>query len=323
MNKALTIFILCPADDFSVLKDTLAAHASPGCAIRFTETVTAIREALPAADRPLRLVSFLNHAIVPGDILRQFELGAYNFHPGSPDYPGTAPEAWACYEQAAQFGATLHEMSDKVDEGRIIAVDLFPVAPRSHRLTYAQTGRRMAHALFCDVARRLVTPEKLTARENLSWTGPKRSTADYQAMVHLPPDIDQKEFFKRLLCFGPPEVAEFHVTLHGHKFLMMTATGIKGHFDPIRDDTVQGWAIHQSNPKLRLEMTIRIDGAREYLVTAGQYRGDVHDAGHGDGHSGFSMPIPEEFKDGLPHNIDVVAAGVSLMGGPRLYIFKR
>jgi len=323
MNKALTIFILCPPEDFSVLKGTLAAHALPGCDIRFAETVTALREALPAAGKPLRLVSFLNQAIVPGDILRQFELGAYNVHPGSPDYPGAAPEAWACYDQAAQFGATLHEMSGKVDEGRIIAVDLFPVPPRSHRLTYAETGRRMAHALFCSVARGLVTPDKLTAPGNLSWTGPKRSTADYQAMVRLPPDIEQAEFFRRLLSFGPPEVAEFSVTLHGYKFLMMTATGIKGHFDQIRNDTVQGWALNQSSPKQRMELTIRIDGSKDYFATADRYRGDVHDAGHGDGHSGFSMPIPEEFKDGLPHNIEVVAAGVNLMGGPRLYVFKR
>jgi len=142
-------------------------------------------------------------------------------------------------------------------------------------------------------------------------------------MVRLPPDIEQAEFFKRLLCFGPPEVAEFSVMLHGYKFLMMTATGIKGHFDPIQNDTVQGWAIDLSNPTQRMELTIRIDGSKDFCVKADQYRGDVHDAGHGDGHSGFSRPLPEEIKDGLPHSIEVVAAGLTLMGGPRLYVFKR
>ena len=58
--------------------------------------------------------------IIPADCLAAFSHGAYNVHPGSPDYPGVAPEAWAAYEKADGFGATFHVMDEEVDAGAII-----------------------------------------------------------------------------------------------------------------------------------------------------------------------------------------------------------
>jgi methionyl-tRNA formyltransferase len=318
----ITVFIICTEDDFGVLKQTLEAHSSTGIDVRFLENLTAMREQLRSPIENSRLISFLNHTIIPADILRLFDLGAYNFHPGSPEYPGTAPEAWACYAQDKTFGATLHEMSDKVDEGAIIDVESYPVPPRSHRMIYAQIGRKMAHSLFCKTAKLLASPERIAPNPELKWTGKKRTNADFQSMVQLSPDIEREEFFKRIFCFGPPDIAEFSVTLHGYKFMMMTITGFKGHFDPIHNDLVQGWAINLSNPSQRMELIIKVDDDREFFVTADQYRVDVHDAGHGDGHSGFTWDIPTDYRDGLPHNIEVIAAGMTLMGGPRLYAHK-
>ena len=58
-----------------------------------------------------RLIAFATPVIVPGRILASLGYGAYNFHPGPPQYPGWAPAHFALYEQANEFGATVHAMA--------------------------------------------------------------------------------------------------------------------------------------------------------------------------------------------------------------------
>src|SRR3984885_5077356 len=74
-----------------------------------------------------RLISFVTPVIVSGDILRRLGHGAFNFHPGPPEYPGWAPSHFALYNRETQFGATAHVMTEQVDAGPIIDVALFPV----------------------------------------------------------------------------------------------------------------------------------------------------------------------------------------------------
>src|SRR6185295_19884723 len=64
-----------------------------------------------------RLVSFTSGVIVSGGMLRQLGHGAYNFHPGPPQYPGWAPAHFALYDNARTFGATAHAMVARVDSG--------------------------------------------------------------------------------------------------------------------------------------------------------------------------------------------------------------
>ena len=74
-----------------------------------------------------RLVAFATPVIVPPSLLAVLGYGAYNFHPGSPQYPGWAPAHFAVYEQATEFGVTVHEMAERVDSGAIVDVATFPL----------------------------------------------------------------------------------------------------------------------------------------------------------------------------------------------------
>ena len=77
--------------------------------------------------RRARLIAFSSPVIVPPDVLSALGFGAYNFHPGPPEYPGWAPAHFALYEGAAEFGATAHAMAERVDSGPIVAVSRFPI----------------------------------------------------------------------------------------------------------------------------------------------------------------------------------------------------
>src|ERR1700761_1480280 len=74
-----------------------------------------------------RLIAFSSAVIVPPAVLSALGYGAYNFHPGPPDYPGWAPAHFALYEGASEFGATAHVMEDRVDAGPIIEIAGFAI----------------------------------------------------------------------------------------------------------------------------------------------------------------------------------------------------
>lgn len=94
----------------------------------------AVRVAAPASWRELpeglgtaRLLTFLWPEVIPAEVLGRLGYGAYNVHPGPPDYPGWAPAAFALYDGAVRFGATLHEMAAKVDADTICDVESFSI----------------------------------------------------------------------------------------------------------------------------------------------------------------------------------------------------
>ena len=52
------------------------------------------------------IISYVSRWIIPESVLNQAQLAAINFHPGSPDYPGTGCINFALYDEAKAFGAT-------------------------------------------------------------------------------------------------------------------------------------------------------------------------------------------------------------------------
>jgi methionyl-tRNA formyltransferase len=149
-----------------------------------------------------RLIAFSSPVIVPPLVLAALGYGAYNFHPGPPEYPGWAPAHFALYEGAAEFGATLHAMTARVDAGPIIDVARFAIPANMHvmgleGLAYANLAQlywRRAKALATDAAPLPVGP--------LHWGTKKNSQRAYRAMCDIPIDISKEELEHRLKIFG-------------------------------------------------------------------------------------------------------------------------
>ena len=167
-----------------------------------------------------RLIAFTTPVIVPGALLRQLDFPAYNVHPGPPTYPGTQPESFAVYEGASRFGATLHEMVARVDEGPIAAVTWFDVTPGTARMALAQLAYEAAVKLFADYAPRIATATQPLPHIGEAWQGPKRRKADFEAMCRLPPDIGRQELERRYLAFGQGPQNQLFTELHGRRFQM-------------------------------------------------------------------------------------------------------
>ena len=79
---------------------------------------------------PDLIFSFYYRSMLPMSVLRRARLGAYNMH-GSllPKFRGRAPLNWAIVKGETETGATLHEMVEKPDAGRIVDQEAVPIGP--------------------------------------------------------------------------------------------------------------------------------------------------------------------------------------------------
>jgi hypothetical protein len=170
-----------------------------------------------------RLISFTTEVIVPGAILEQLGYGAYNFHPGPPQYPGWAPAHFALYEQATEFGCTVHRMIERVDAGPIVEVDSFVIpddvtVAGLEELTYTRLVQ-----IFWRIARTLATqPEPLIERA-LRWSNKRHSRRDYRQICEIPLDIAKADLEQRVKVFGTDHFGIVpSIGLHGFKFRVVT-----------------------------------------------------------------------------------------------------
>lgn len=97
--------------------------------------------------KPDYIISFLSPWVIPKTLLNSAKIAAINFHPGSPDYPGTGCYNFAIYEKAIKYGITCHHMNEKVDTGDIIKVRYFDMAPNES--VESLKLKSMNHMLLC------------------------------------------------------------------------------------------------------------------------------------------------------------------------------
>ncbi len=152
--------------------------------------------------RRARLVAFVTDVIVPARILKALGFGAYNFHPGPPHYPGWAPAQFAIYERAATFGATAHRMTERVDAGPIVGVELFDIPPRTSVLRLQELAFVQLAKMFWRLAPALAAQSEPLAELPVGWTGTKSTRRLYKAMCDIPADVSKDELERRIAVFG-------------------------------------------------------------------------------------------------------------------------
>jgi methionyl-tRNA formyltransferase len=169
--------------------------------------------------RRARLIAFVTPEIVPGSILTRLGYGAINFHPGPPGYPGWAPSHFALYDQATEFGATVHVMVEQVDAGPIVEVARFPVP--ADITVLGLEGLAYAHLaqLFWRMAKSLATDAELPPTRPIKWGSKKYSRRAYRAICNIALDIPKDELDRRIRVFGGNHFGMTPtINLHGVEF---------------------------------------------------------------------------------------------------------
>lgn len=178
---------------------------NPALRVVHAETLDALEAACaqpPPGGGLRRLISFATPVIVPKRILDGLGTPAYNFHPGPPTYPGSHAASFAVYDGADRFGATAHEMTEKVDAGPIVAVEWFAV-PEGVRFMELEllTYERLLE-MFSGLAPRLANEDEPLPRLDVQWSGTRHTKAEFEAMKELEPDMDEAEIKRRYRAFG-------------------------------------------------------------------------------------------------------------------------
>jgi len=213
-----TVILLTGPIERTVLPAALLGH-NPDLAVLPIERASELAALSEDLLKRSRLIAFVTPVIVPKPILNLIGYGAFNFHPGPPSYPGWAPAHFALYDQAAEFGATVHAMVEQVDAGPIVEFASFPIPP--HITVLGLEGLAYAHLalLFWRMSKWLASDCAPPPALPVEWGARKYSRQNYRAMCDIPLDISKNELERRLKVFGDNYFGVSpSIRLHGVEF---------------------------------------------------------------------------------------------------------
>ena len=149
-----------------------------------------------------RLLSFCTSVIVPGRLLDALPGPAYNFHPGPPERPGRYPGVFALYDDASQFGITVHEMAPAVDSGPIVTAEWFDVPKDCDLIELESCTLLRLVDVFRRLAPYLASFSQPLPRQDIRWQGRKTAKADCDALCRVTPSMSSEEIERRQRCCG-------------------------------------------------------------------------------------------------------------------------
>jgi methionyl-tRNA formyltransferase len=176
--------------------------------------------------RRARLIAFVTPEIVAKNTLARLGYGAFNFHPGPPSYPGWAPAHFALYDQATEFGATVHVMTEQVDAGPIVDVVRFAIPADISVLALEEITYVHLAQLFWRMAKSLATDAEPPPTLPIQWGAKKYSRRAYRAICNIPVDIPKDELNRRIRVFGGNHFGICPtINLHGIEFRAVPPPG--------------------------------------------------------------------------------------------------
>jgi methionyl-tRNA formyltransferase len=147
---------------------------NPRLAIISVVTSAQLCDLDPGIFRRARLIAFATSVIVPSSILAQLRYGAYNFHPGPPEYPGWRPGRFALEDGSTEFGVTVHAMSEEVDAGPIVQVSRFEIAPGDNIAALEERSYLYLAKMFRAWSQVLAMQRELLPVVSIYWNHRKR-----------------------------------------------------------------------------------------------------------------------------------------------------
>lgn len=197
----------------------LTRHIAEMHGVDLDASVVADQAALQKAclGRPDLLLAFGTGVIVPQSILGMPDMLAINIHPASPAYPGRDPHHFACYDGVAQYGATMHQMTSRVDDGPILDVELLDTTPRASPADLLALAESAGQTLLGRLFANLGTNAPLLPL-GVSWGARKTTRKMFLEMCRIDMTISKDEFERRLRATSMPGYDNLYIEIYGKKF---------------------------------------------------------------------------------------------------------
>lgn len=143
------------------------------------------------------MISFISSWIYPPSLLESAAYAAINFHPGSPEYPGTGCTNFAFYNGATEYGITCHHMKASVDTGNIIQVKRFPIKEDDTVYTVTQQCYKLIEESFYEMMGLILKGEPLPLT-NEAWKRKPYTRKQLDELCQIQPGMSKEEINKRI-----------------------------------------------------------------------------------------------------------------------------
>jgi methionyl-tRNA formyltransferase len=205
----------------SSLKDELSVilNLYPDLNIKIVNDYNEIAEFCSSNLRDKILISYNTNLIVKKEDLEKCNM-CFNIHAASPDFPGRDPHHWAIYSKVKKYGATLHYMTEKVDNGPIIKVNWFDVNNNDSPLDILNRANIEAVKLLHLLINSISLSHNISEDKNLKWSYSKSKRSDLHTICNVS-DIDQlDEFNLRVKAFYNNKYPNLFIEKFGKKFFL-------------------------------------------------------------------------------------------------------
>ncbi len=102
------------------------------------------------------ILSIASPEIFKKEILSAPKIGCINYHSGLlPEYRGRQPLFWAMLNDEKEFGITIHEMDEKLDNGPIIVQKKFPINSKDSLHSLYKKSIKIGPKLLLDAINRI------------------------------------------------------------------------------------------------------------------------------------------------------------------------
>ena len=207
--------LLMPEEKAALARDFAR---SSGIALIST-TVDSLEKLKSAFSEPCDLLmSFNTGVIVPEHILQLPGLIALNIHAASPDFPGRDPHHFALYHGVKKYGATIHYMTGKVDQGHIINMKLFDVPERISAAELLAKADKVGIELMRQFFNAYAVSGAPEPKSGIFWGSQKSTRNDFIELCRIDCTMPESEFLRRLESTAMPGFNNLYIDIHGYRF---------------------------------------------------------------------------------------------------------
>jgi methionyl-tRNA formyltransferase len=143
------------------------------------------------------LISFISSWIIPSSLLNEASHAAINFHPGSPEYPGTGCTNFAFYNGATEYGVTCHHMKTVVDTGNIISVKRFPLKQEDTVYGVTQHCYQLIEEMFYEIMECILQGRPLPESAE-EWKRKPFTRKQLDDLCEIKPGMSEEEIARRI-----------------------------------------------------------------------------------------------------------------------------
>jgi len=144
------------------------------------------------------LLTYSISEIISPDLIKRFKNKCFNIHAAHPNYPGRDPHHYASYDSFEYYGAVLHRIDKKVDNGEIINVDIIKVRNHTTPEGYLKVGNSSALKLFDIFLKDIYKSGNIVKKTNkYNWGNKKTKREDLKKLCCLNLNMDKEEIKRR------------------------------------------------------------------------------------------------------------------------------